>query len=60
MLKKQKPPQRSDFPPDAKVHPSNREENSAAMLLFSVFLLAFLQTGCYNPSYIIVHGSDGV
>ena len=38
MLKKQKPPERSDFPPDAEVYLPNQEENSTAMILFSAFL----------------------
>ncbi len=38
MLKKQKPPERFDFPPDAEVYLPNLEENSTAMILFSAFL----------------------
>ena len=38
MLKKQKPPERSGFPPDAEVYLPNQEENSTAMILFSIFL----------------------
>ena len=45
MLKKQKPPERSDFPPDAEVYLPNQEENSTAMILFSAFLTVMCGIG---------------
>lgn len=38
MLNRKKPPERSDFPPDAEVYLPNREENSIGLILFSILL----------------------
>ena len=38
MLNRQKPPERSDFPPDAEVYLPNHEENSIGMILFTILL----------------------
>ena len=45
MLKKQKPPERSDFPPDAEVYLPNQEENSIGMILFSILLTVMCGIG---------------
>jgi len=45
MLKKQKPPERSDFPPDAEVYLPNHEENSIGMILFSILLTVMCGIG---------------
>ena len=38
MLNRKKPPERSDFPPDAEVYLPNHEENSIGLILFSILL----------------------
>ena len=45
MLKKQKPPERFDFPPDAEVYLPNQEENSIGMILFSIFMTVMCGIG---------------
>lgn len=54
MPKKKKLPERSDFPPDAEVYLPDRENDSAAWILFSVFI-----TVMWGVFYMVVRSKPG-